>query len=88
MVIQIASGLNAAHEAGIIHRDIKPENIMLRRDGYVKILDFGLVDSTRNLEKDKSAFFASAVSRICSSFVSLTSAPFGYCFCRLPILLT
>ncbi|HKZ79685.1 MAG TPA: protein kinase [Pyrinomonadaceae bacterium] len=40
--IQIASALAVAHQAGIIHRDIKPENIMLRQDGYVKILDFGL----------------------------------------------
>ena len=40
--IQVASALAAAHGAGIIHRDIKPENVMLRPDGYVKVLDFGL----------------------------------------------
>ena len=56
--IQVASALSATHAVGIIHRDIKPDNIMLRHDGIVKVLDFGLAKLSRerpNTDSDSLA---------------------------------
>jgi eukaryotic-like serine/threonine-protein kinase len=50
--IQVTNALSTAHKAGIIHRDMKPENIMIRRDGIVKVLDFGLAKLTAHESAD------------------------------------
>ncbi|HJX89554.1 MAG TPA: UvrD-helicase domain-containing protein [Pyrinomonadaceae bacterium] len=55
IAIQIADGLGKAHDAGIIHRDLKPENLMINRDGYAKILDFGLAKLVAQRERALAA---------------------------------
>jgi serine/threonine protein kinase len=55
VTLQIGAALASAHAVGIIHRDIKPENIMLRPDGYIKVVDFGLAKLTEVLTEQRNA---------------------------------
>ena len=62
IAVQAASALAAAHAAGIVHRDIKPENLMLRPDGYVKLLDFGLAKLVEKRSSDQTSRISTLVS--------------------------
>ncbi len=75
IAIQVAQALAAAHDAGVIHRDLKPENVMIRPDGYVKVLDFGVA---KLVGEGWLAAGAEATTRLVGTTAGLVLGTFSY----------
>ena len=87
VVRQMLEALRAAHRASIVHRDLKPENVMLRRDGYVKVLDFGLAkrfQASAMAESKTGSLDAGSIDRLTELAVTNTSASQARSSARLP----
>ncbi len=76
--IQIARGLAAAHERGIVHRDIKPDNIFITNDGRVKILDFGLAKLTQAEPENADPDVTSAATANRGTQIGVVMGTLGY----------